>query len=60
MLILFSFLGFFYWESVKNRRTLYERFAESKGANPLDPNFWYNLNATEIQKFKVKKIQPKL
>ena len=42
-----------YWETVKNRRELYEKFAVAKGGNPLDPNFWYNLNAEELRRFKV-------
>jgi hypothetical protein len=48
-----------YWDSVKNRRELYERFALAKGVNPLDPNFWYNLNAEELRKFRVFKCMNK-
>eukprot|EP00026_Physarum_polycephalum_P001637 Phypoly_transcript_01639.p1 GENE.Phypoly_transcript_01639~~Phypoly_transcript_01639.p1 ORF type:complete len:968 (+),score=84.26 Phypoly_transcript_01639:164-3067(+) len=39
-------LGF--WNCVQNRRALLERFAQAKGADPLDPTFWYSMRISEF------------
>lgn len=43
-----------FWKSVQNQRAMYERFAKSKGGDPLNPNFWYQANAEKLRSFKVR------
>ena len=38
---------------MQNRRELFERFAHTKGGNPLDPHFWYSMNYSKLREFKV-------
>ena len=42
-----------FWNSAHNRRALLEKFARSKGSDPLLPSFWYNLNPAELRLMKV-------
>eukprot|EP00026_Physarum_polycephalum_P010489 Phypoly_transcript_10653.p1 GENE.Phypoly_transcript_10653~~Phypoly_transcript_10653.p1 ORF type:complete len:428 (-),score=54.41 Phypoly_transcript_10653:8-1153(-) len=37
-----------FWNSVQNRRELFERFARAQGGDPLDPKFWYSLRIKEF------------
>ena len=43
-----------FWEVAQNRRELLEKFASSKGCDPLLPQFWYNLNPAELSSVKVQ------
>eukprot|EP00026_Physarum_polycephalum_P002919 Phypoly_transcript_02928.p1 GENE.Phypoly_transcript_02928~~Phypoly_transcript_02928.p1 ORF type:complete len:728 (+),score=71.15 Phypoly_transcript_02928:209-2392(+) len=51
-LSLFSTTPKNFWQDQKNRRMLYERFAKSKGGDPLNSHFWYSQTAKEFLKFK--------
>ena len=55
--ILIKWLGKF-WEAAQNRRELLEKFAASKGCDPLLSHFWYNLNPAELRSVKVSISSP--
>jgi len=42
-----------YWANPNNRRQFFEKFANQRGFDPLDPIKWRSISRAEIRAFKV-------
>ena len=49
-----------YWAYLENRRHFFEEFAKEGGFDPLLPESWHNVTASQIRSKKVQPPPPKL
>ena len=37
-----------YWSTIENQKRFFDKFAQERGLDPLNPNDWYHVNDSEV------------
>ena len=46
-----------YWSTIENQKQFFEKFAQERGLDPLNPNDWHNVTVRDILNIKVFFLQ---